>query len=638
MFFINFNRISSTPEPGTDPDEMLTRLFPFAQPDTNGAKLTDRVMLVHGLHHNTASSFTEQTPLHDQASGITLASWARIDNRSELGTKLDLPKNAAIESTDSELILKSYLRWGEECVDHLIGDFVFGLYDEKNARVFCGRDHMGVRPLYYFLDEKCFVCATTLAAFMGLKGIPIEISGQWMAEYMLHLSMSFDETPYRGIRKLPPAHCLTVTPGQHRLRKYFTLGTEPPLTLKDSREYIDVYREQLEEAIHCRLASDFPIGSELSGGIDSSTITAFAAKFLQKDIQRLHAFAFANCELEPEYIMSVSRKWRLPHTHVVTAPPGNKLQKMARAIQIYGYPEEHANGSHHEPFYQLAETFGIRTMLSGFGGDEFVTTIHGYLVPLELVRQGRYADLFHVLPGSRGRRLLRAGKHILNRIRTRNYTRQKFNKRFHEAFSRRWSFQPLHQEMADAFDLRNRYMDTARFDAGYTDLKKFTLEKRWAPFVPTRMENCTLMAAARKIEYRWPLLDVRLVNLFLRIPSRENFHRMGRYLHRRAITGVVPDLVTWKQGKDMGMPVLQALGSSETDILPHFSVEDLHPALAEFIDMDKLARQLQEIKNLHHISSPENREKRMISLRNAAAAQNLSLWLKQLPAGFSIKR
>ena len=71
----------------------------------------------------------------------------------------------------------------------------------------------------------------------------------------------------------------------------------------------------------------------------------------------------------------------------------------------------------------------------------------------------------------------------------------------------------------EKYDLKQRYFDLARFDAGYTDLKRFTLENRWAPFVPTRMENCTLMAAARKIEYRWPLLDVRLVKLFLGIPS-----------------------------------------------------------------------------------------------------------------------
>lgn len=630
MFFCRFQRRSADAVQHVDPKDILGRLFPFAQPDRSGFLELDRAMFVQGMHCNTSFSFLEPTPLHDQESGIVLATWSRIDNRGDLAEKLGLSKATIDQLCDSEVILKCYLKWGEECVDHLIGDFVFVLFDRKNQKIFCGRDHFGVRPFYYYLDDDRFFCATSLNGLMGQADIPVELRRQWMAEYLTNLSKSFDQTPYRGIKKLPPGHCLTVTPELHRLRQYFQLSCEPPLRLKDSRECVDAYREQLEEAVRCRLVSDHPIGSELSGGLDSSTVTAFAAKFLAPDLDRLHTFSFANCELEPEYIGAVIKAWALPHNHTFTAETLTPLGA-DRALTILGYPVEHGNANSHEPFYQLAEEQNIRTLLSGFGGDEFVTTIHGYLAPLELLMQHRYRDLYHILPGNPMMRLLRVGRRIQQRLATRNFTSQEYNPGFLATYKNRWPHQVVRPDLAEQYDLHQRYLDQARFDAGYTNLKKFTLEKRWHPFIPTRLENCSLMAAARKIEYRWPLLDVRLVNFFLRIPSMENFYRgMGRYLHRRAIAGVVPDLVTWKPGKGMGAPPSLADNENKGPG-PQLSSDEMHPGLAEVIDTDKLGRQLAILATGQ--VKPENRFQ---IGRNLRAVKRLDHWLKHLPGDFSV--
>ncbi|MCP4599382.1 MAG: hypothetical protein GY847_02410, partial [Proteobacteria bacterium] len=124
------------------------------------------------------------------------------------------------------------------------------------------------------LSDDRFVCATSLSPLVHVKDLPVHISRKWMVDYLTHLSMSFDETPYMGIRKLPPAHTLAVTPKKHHLRRYFELSAEPALKLKDSREYVEAYREQLKTAIEGRLNTTYPLGVELSGGIGSSTITA----------------------------------------------------------------------------------------------------------------------------------------------------------------------------------------------------------------------------------------------------------------------------------------------------------------------------------------------------------------------------
>lgn len=632
MFFFYFNRNHAAMPRSIDPQLVINRLMPCAPPDKSGFLADDDVaLLVQCLHWNTARSRLEPAPMYHAESRTAAASWARLDNRDELAKKLDIAPADLAGMCDTELILLSYLKWQEVCVDHLIGDFVFVIHDRQRNTVFCGRDHMGVRPLYYHASDDLFVCATNVSALRQVVGVPFEIDERWVAEYLLQLSMSFDRTPYLGIMKLPPAHTLTVTPQQVRLRHYFELSAEPQLKLNDSRDYVAAYREQLEEAIKCRLDSDYAIGCELSGGIDSSTIAAFAAKLMKQPLSHLHTFGFAFSVLEPQYIMAVSQACRLPNTHIVAGRQPDQQATMQRSLELLGYPMEHGNGPFHEPFYQLAEKLDVRTMLSGFGGDEFGTTIHGYMVPMELLLQRRYRELHNILPGNALFRFLRMIRMELRRRKTANFSASSHNPGFFEAYRQRWPHHIVHPELVQRYGLEERYFDEARFDAGYTDLKRFTLEKRWLPFVPTRMENCTLMAAGRKVDYRWPLLDVRLVRLFLAIPSEENFYRgMGRYLHRRAIDDVVPKLVTWKQGKNMGAFIGPAQDESG---MPQLDISAMHPALTEHLDMDKLRQQTEQLTAF--LTAPAGDNNRFQHTRNIRAVKQLDTWLKTVSTDYT---
>ncbi|OGU16431.1 MAG: hypothetical protein A2076_03365 [Geobacteraceae bacterium GWC2_53_11] len=633
MFFFYFNRNNAAPPLNIGPQGIINRLMPCAAPDKSGFLADgDTSLLVQCLHWNTARSRLEPAPLYHAESRISAASWARLDNREELAKKLAIASKDLAGMCDTELILLSYLKWRETCVDHLIGDFVFVIHDRQRNTVFCGRDHMGVRPFYYFASGDLFVCATNVSALRQVHGVPFSIDERWVAEYMVHNSMSFDRTPYHNIKKLPPAHFLTVTPQQVQLQQYFTLSAEPALKLKDSREYVAAYREQLEEAIKCRLDSEYAIGSELSGGIDSSTITAFAAKLLDQPLSRLHCFGFAFAELEPQYILAVSKACRIPNTHIVANLQDHHMTTR-RSLELLGYPMEHGNGPLHEPFYRLAERLDVRTMLSGFGGDEFGTTIHGYMVPMELLLQRRYRDLYRILPGNALFRFLRMVKLEWRRRTTANFTASSHASGFYEAYRQRWAHHIIRPELVRRCGIEERYFEEARFDAGYTDLKRFTLEKRWMPFVPTRMENCTLMAAGRKIDYRWPLLDVRLVRLFLAIPSEENFYRgMGRYLHRRAIAGVVPDLVAWKPGKDMGA-IMGGQGARDFEHLRQVTIDDLHPSLAEHLDTDKLQQQIEQLPRI--LAAPLGDNKRGQYTRNIQAVKQLDTWLKTVSTDYT---
>lgn len=541
-----------------------------------------RATLVQHTLWNSEESKSDRGPLHDPESQQTLCAWARIDNRDDLAPHLGLSASD-VRIPDIRFIEAAYRKWGEDCVHHLLGDFAFVIWDARRCTLFCARDPMGVRPFYYHLSERRCLFATSLAVFAGLSGFQLEPVPSWMAEYQLQLSMSFESTAYRGILKLPPGHCLTVGPESHALRAYHRLDGETVLRLKRSEEYVEVYREELERAIHRRLRSAYPLGAELSGGIDSSTLAAYAARFLPDPGRRLHAFAFATQEQEREYIDEVLRAHPFAGAHVFDTygvAAEEKPAHVSRSLRILGYPMEHENSTGHEPFYRKAEALGVRTLLSGFGGDEFVTNPATVALD-ELLHRGKYLELYRRMPGNPLTQALRVAKRVLTARR-----RPQVNPRFASSLGKRWDLHTLKRQYVEAFDLERRFLANARFDAGWKTLNDFVLQNRWAPFVPTRLENCTLMAAARGIEYRWPLLDVRLVQLFLSIPAEQKIGKgMTRLLHRRAIDGVVPAKVTWKQGKDMGS-ALEPM-TCRNNVFPR--TEALHPLLAEMVDPAKCA-------------------------------------------------
>jgi len=572
-----------------------------------------QTLLVQHTIWNTLESHADNGPLYDIDAHIVISAWARIDNREELSKHLDM--NAADETLpDIQFILNSYKKWESQCVNYLIGDFAFVIWDVRKQSLFCARDHMGVRPLYYHLSEQNFLFSSTLKVFVDLKDFDLSPSKKWIAEYLAGLSMSFDKTPYQSINKLAPGFCLTITPEKSELRRYHQLSGDTRIYLNNNKEYVEAYQEQLERAIQCRLRSTFKIGSELSGGLDSSTLTAYAAEGIINPKKNLHAFGFARLEQEPEYIHAVSQRHPMAATHIFSVSgvsAEDRTNQLKRSLNILGYPVEHGNATGHEPFYHMAEQFNIRTLLSGHGGDEFVTN-PAHLALTEWLYDKKWQHLYLNITGNHLTRVLR----IIKRIKMQT---QQTSYRFEKVFKQRWQHQLINQATVAEFDLYQRYLESARYDEGYQRLNDFVLQNRWAPFVSTRMENCSLMAAARKIEYRWPLLDVRLVQFFLSVPSEQKYaHGVGRLLHRRAIDHIVPHKVTWKSTKYMG--VNQVPKDNQLFTLIEIAGEELHEMLSKLIDLEKLTIQK------GRILSGDKHEVIQIR-RNLNNLQYLSHWL-----------
>ncbi|WP_275695609.1 asparagine synthase-related protein [Ferdinandcohnia quinoae] len=255
----------------------------------------DKVFLGCHAQWITVESIGEQLPFYDYERQLVITSDAMIDNRSELFDQLGIDNTERKIMPDSQLILIAYAKWGDEVVKHLIGDFAFMIWDEKNQKLFGARDFSGTRPLYFYHSDQQFAFCTVMEPLLRLPYINKQLNEEWLAEY-LAISTIVDavdvvNTVIKDIQQVPPSHTVTVMDGKLKLTKYSVLSFGEKIRFKTDQEYIVAFRDIFQKAVDSRVRTFKRVGSHLSGGLDSGAVAAFAAKTLQQQNKRLHTYS-----------------------------------------------------------------------------------------------------------------------------------------------------------------------------------------------------------------------------------------------------------------------------------------------------------------------------------------------------------
>ena len=455
---------------------------------------------------------------------------------------------------------------------------------------------MGVKPLYYTVQQGRLFHASSVAELRRLPGLTLTPDPDWMARYLVDLSASNTRTCYREVFKAPPGHALHWDGhGQPVLRRYHHWRDDAPFTTRRDPRWVEAYRAVLEEAIRCRMDEGAPMGKENSGGIDSATVTAFLAHLLGEPGDRLHSFGFAIFEREPAMILATSQVRRIVHNHIITAKTLRESwdERIDRIQAILGHPEQHRIGSGHTPFYRECQQRGIRTLHSGFGGDEVVTN-PGHHLRRELMDRRHYATLSQTFPGNHATRPLRLIKLALADRR-----REPLNPVMLRMRRNQWAHVVLRPEISRALGLGDEYAGSAHGGYAYRRTNDYILQGILPrPYIATRLEHCTIIAAAHGVDYRWPLWDVRLVQQYLSTPSIEKYGPGGMdlYLHRRAIDQVVPNCIAWTPRKSMGLRTMRSGPGDDLINRQKTWLRDLeanlHPDILPLIDREKLKSQI----------------------------------------------
>lgn len=253
---------------------------------------SEKVALGCGQQWVTSESIHEKLPFQDSIHDLVITADAIIDNRAELFQKLAIHQAKQPYITDSELILLSYSHWGEDCVQYLIGDFAFVIWDQKEEKLFVARDHRGARTIVYYQDDAYLYLATTEKPIVEL--VPIERNDDWYMKYLIFPLEYEKDVPYstrwKGVHHLPPAHTLIVRGNKMNTRRYWKLERNNLLQLSSDEEYQEAFRDVLSSAVQSATRTFGNVGIQLSSGLDSSTVAAFAAPLLKNQGKDLFSF------------------------------------------------------------------------------------------------------------------------------------------------------------------------------------------------------------------------------------------------------------------------------------------------------------------------------------------------------------
>lgn len=260
--------------------EHLTQALAFRGPDAQTTWIDGAVGLGHALLRTTTASGAERQPT--TLDGRTwIVGDARLDGRNDLLSRLEgLGCRVSASSSDAELILLAHSAWGEACVDHLIGDFAFGVWDATRRRLLCARDQLGIKPLFFAHSDSTVIFSNTLDCVRMHPAVSSRLNETAVADFlMFDLSLDAHASFFADVRRLPPAHIAVWSRGTEQIRRYWTLPIEEPVYYAHHQEYIERFHELLRTSVAERVGGDC-VGVLMSGGVDSSSLAAMARQVM----------------------------------------------------------------------------------------------------------------------------------------------------------------------------------------------------------------------------------------------------------------------------------------------------------------------------------------------------------------------
>jgi asparagine synthase (glutamine-hydrolysing) len=270
----------------------MTAFLAFRGTDAQHVQALENVGFGHTLLETSDAPVGEEQPFTLDGRTWIVAD-ARVDAREELVTALRAHghEDLAASATDVELILRAYHAWGEDCVAHLLGDFMFAIWDPSRQHLFCARDHLGVKPFFYAQLGPAVVISNTLDCIRLHPAASRDLDDSTIADFLLFgVNQDSGTTAFRDIRRLPPAHTITWTTHVPRCRRYWTLPIEEPIHFKRAGDYSDRFRELLSAALRDRLRTR-RVAVLMSGGVDSPTLAATALRLLREDASDFSDFS-----------------------------------------------------------------------------------------------------------------------------------------------------------------------------------------------------------------------------------------------------------------------------------------------------------------------------------------------------------
>jgi asparagine synthase (glutamine-hydrolysing) len=490
-------------------------------------------------------------PMHDPETGNWIVYNGEIYNFRDIRAELERAGVRFASHSDTEVVLKAYACWGENCVDKFRGMFAFALWDAGRHRLLIARDPMGIKPLYYARSGSHLLFASEVRTLLGTGLVPARVDHAGLVNFLTFGSAYDPYTIVDGIRALPAGHLLTWDAGSVNERPYWDLVDDADANAGKAASFaesesaaVKKLTVALEQSVRMQLVSDVPVGVFLSGGIDSSALVSI----LSRGGVRPSTFAIVFEEAdfsEAEHSRAVAAKFRTDH-HEVTVSQFHVLAAIPDALQAMDLPTMDGINT----YFVSRETrkAGVKVALSGLGGDEVFA---GYATFRTVPRMERFSRRWKRLPRLLRSPLVSAFRAVApNNDQNRKLTSlvRDNGQVVHPYFLARMLFAPAQR------DNLLRRQETAVYQAAATaqhDRLEKTLaldpinrvsylESRWY-MLNTLLRDSDSMSMSQGLEVRVPLIDHQLAKSVLSLPGAWKMNHTPKKLLVEALQGSLPD-------------------------------------------------------------------------------------------------
>ncbi|MCX9076233.1 MAG: asparagine synthase (glutamine-hydrolyzing) [Candidatus Methanoperedens sp.] len=515
-------------------------------PDDEGHYINNSIGLGHRRLSIIDLSPAGHQPMCNEDGNIWITYNGEIYNYLELTLELKEKGHVFKSGTDTEVIIHAYEEYDQEFLHKLNGMFAFAIWDDRKKKLFCARDRFGIKPFYYYLDERRFHFASEIKAIITDITIERNPNDKIIYDYLAHdLLDHTEDTFFKGIKCLLPAHYLVIEDSVIKQKRYWDLDPTNNQNEANDEEYTRKFFELFKNSVKLRLRSDVPVGTCLSGGLDSSSIACIANDLLKELTNEPQQKTFSSCFDEKEYderefINLVLDKTGAEGNFIF--PNGNDLFDLIEDI-IRNQDEPFVSTSIFAQWHvmKLAKYKGVKVILDGQGADELLAGYYDYYYSFfaDLIKTLKFIKLIKEIN-------LYSKYHHYSKINalisvifylSPNFLKKKFKYLERKKGWLNSEFVKANKKDESSVSKYNNNLNNHLYDVLRTGLPSLL-----------RYEDRNSMAFS--IESRVPFLDYRFVEFIFSLPNNQKIDNgMTKVILRNAMKDILPENVRNRKDK-----------------------------------------------------------------------------------------
>ncbi len=532
-----------------------------------------------------------------------------VYNFQEIRLELEADGYSFVSDSDSEVVLKSFHKWGKSAVDRFIGMFAFAIYDKQAKEMYIFRDRVGVKPLYYYHDKDTFIFASEIRAIKTYKE-DLRVNKEALNEYMQFQYISSGLSIYEDCYRLAPGHYLTysIETKEIKIEEYWSILPffEKPKFQKSEKELVDELEALLIDSFKYRMVSDVPVGVFLSGGIDSSVVAAI----LQKHYGNIHTFTIGFKEAkynEATFAKDLANHLGTVHTEeFLSAQDAGEILK--EFVEIYDEPFGDSSGIPTTLVCKMAKEHDIKVVLSADGGDEVFCGYERYWYDYE--KGQKIFKIPYALRKITASMMETVGVNFFAKFAKSKDFERKFHqlstllackdwKTFYEQMIKSSKDYEIRALMGEPVQIKEDSFAQGEREHPMQGMMNWDYQRYMVDDVLVKVDRATMY---NSIEGREPLLDHRIAEFMAQVPfSLKYKDGTSKYLLKQVLYRYVPRELIDRPKMGFGIPMFEWF-SEDLKVLLEKHLNKKSIEAQGFFNYKEVAREMGEFENGKYVN------------------------------------